>query len=98
MQSLVTLESIACGTPVITSDAFFNAAKSIVIETECGSVYDYQSPGDLAELIIDFVNNKTLYENFTTNCLKAREKYSFKMISEKWLDQMIKLTDQYSKI
>ena len=98
MQSLVTLESIACGTPVITSDAFFNAAKSIVIENECGSVYDYQSPRNLAELIINFVDNKILYENFTINCLKARERYSYKIICEKWLELMIKLTDQYSEI
>jgi glycosyltransferase involved in cell wall biosynthesis len=98
MQSLVTLESIACGTPVITSDAFFNAAKSMVIENECGSVYDYQSPKALAEVIINFAENKILYENIITNCLKARVKYSFKMISEKWLELMIKLTDQYSEI
>lgn len=96
MQSLVTLESIACGTPVITSDAFFNAAKSIVIENECGSVYNYQSPRDLAEVIIDFADNKTLYENFIINCLKARERYSIKIICEKWIDHMIKLTGQYS--
>lgn len=96
MQSLVTLESIACGTPVITSNAFFNAAKSIVIENECGSVYNYQSPRNLAELIIDFVDNTTLYENFTKNCLKAREGYSYKIICEKWLDLMIKLKNQYS--
>ena len=94
MQSLVTLESIACGTPVIASDAFYNAAKSIVIDNECGSVYNYQSPKALAEVIINLADNKTVYENFTTNCLKTRERYSYKIICEKWLEHMIKLTGQ----
>ena len=93
MQSLVTLESLACGTPIVTSDAFYNAAKNIVLENDCGVVFHHNSPTDLADKIINVVMDNVIYENFVNNCFNTREKYSYKLICQQWLNEMTTLVN-----
>jgi len=82
----VVLEAMACGLPVIVSDA--GGMKDFVQEGKNGFVFKQGSYLDLAEKIEIFLNDR--------NKLKIFGDYSLKLVKERFNNQI--LFDQYFKI
>jgi glycosyltransferase involved in cell wall biosynthesis len=85
-QSLVLLESIACGTPVLCADAPANAASAFIRSHECGDLYRYDDSGSLAEALLRLVRNRKRYRELCGNCLGVRDRFSLDSVTAQWLD------------
>ena len=86
---LTILEAVACGTPVIASD--IPANQHWVDEKLPVYIFDKDDSNNLAEKILEIVNNQTILENALEHGPKLiKEKYSFeneaKKIEKKYFD------------
>lgn len=81
------------GKPVITSDCL--SLKRIITETGAGFVYKYDSPDDLAKLIIKIKADKSLLEEAGMNGIKAvLEKYNWHYDSQRLAVMYIQLEQE----
>lgn len=80
-----------CGTPVISSDSPYNAAKIIVTTNKCGAVYDYRSVDDLSKQISNFIRDVNYYQQCVDNCNAIRDLYSDDVICQQGIREMKKL-------
>lgn len=72
--SLVTIEAMACGLPVITSE--YNGASGIVDSEIDGHIIRHPpSPGEIANAMVVYLTNKNLQE-FSARATKKAQKYS----------------------
>jgi glycosyltransferase involved in cell wall biosynthesis len=85
-QSLVALESIACGTPVVSADAPANAASHIVRRHGCGDLYAYDDPASLADALARAATRDERYRQWRANCIEARRLFSLEAVTARWLD------------
>jgi glycosyltransferase involved in cell wall biosynthesis len=84
-QSLVLLESIACGTPVLCADAPANAASPFVRSHGCGDTYRFDDPDGLTEAFLLLVKNRKRYRELRGNCLDIRDRFSLESVTDQWL-------------
>jgi glycosyltransferase involved in cell wall biosynthesis len=75
LQSIVTLESIACGTPTIVSDSNKSAAPEIV--SDCGLTFQHDNAHDLADKIVKVLSNRKLAKSMRSKSLKAAISHDF---------------------
>lgn len=73
----VILESMSCGTPVISTDVGDNK----LILKRCGLVVKSNDSIKLAKSINKALNSKRLYSKLVKNCYKDRNRYDWKKIS-----------------
>lgn len=79
----VLLESMACGTPVISTgvggvpDMIKNDVHGIIIPPKC--------PDSLCQAIIKLITNQDMWNAFSNNCRKESEKYHIDIIMNKWI-------------
>lgn len=85
-QSLVLLESLACGTPVLCADAPTNAASPFIRSHGCGDLYKFDDPDSLAEALIRLARDRKRYRVLCGNCLGVRDRFSLESITTQWLD------------
>jgi glycosyltransferase involved in cell wall biosynthesis len=85
-QSLVLLESIACGTPVLCADAPANAASPFIRAHGCGELYRYDEPSSLSEALLRLVRDQKRYREFCDDCLRIRHRFSLETVTAQWLD------------
>jgi glycosyltransferase involved in cell wall biosynthesis len=78
---MVTLESLASGTPVIGSNA--GGTPEILENGKFGLLFETQNADSLAEAITDFINNPTQFNS--VDLQKESEKYDHTLVCEKVL-------------
>jgi glycosyltransferase involved in cell wall biosynthesis len=88
--SLVSLEAMACGTPVVASKV--GGIPSIVKDGEDGLLVPPKSPGKLADAIIYLLENEDIRKKLGENARKRAGNYSWEKIAgmtEKVYEQVI---------
>lgn len=84
---MVLLETLACGTPVVSFDCP-TGPKEVVIHEENGLLIEDQNMDKLIEGINNMMTNEKLYEYCKSNALKSVEKFSVEEIGKQWLKLM----------
>jgi glycosyltransferase involved in cell wall biosynthesis len=82
---MVVIEAFACGVPVVTVRAKYNAAQGLV-EDSCGLVVDLGEK-EIAEGVEKILENENYYEEMAASALKRAEKYEWNTIFEQLLLQ-----------
>jgi glycosyltransferase involved in cell wall biosynthesis len=76
LQSIVTLEAMASGLPVIAVNAV--ALPELVKHKQNGYLFDINSPKHLASYIFNILSNKKLRQQMSEQSLKIIEKHDIK--------------------
>lgn len=80
----VTIEAMACGVPVVTSDA--GASPEINLDGQTGLVVPAGDSGGLAQAIVSLLQDKDLRQKMSAACRKrVLENYSYPVIVDKFL-------------
>lgn len=78
----VILESISCGTPIISS----NVGDNKIILKKKGLIFKKKNYKELSLKILKLLDDKKMYKSFKKQCLKDKENFSWQSISEKILE------------
>jgi glycosyltransferase involved in cell wall biosynthesis len=89
----IIIEALASGTPVICTNI---PPMSNLIE-KAGLTFTLNSPKDLSKKIIEFFQNKELYEKLKKNTLNVANKYSWSIIGKKYEKYIKKVIKNRSK-
>jgi N-acetylgalactosamine-N,N'-diacetylbacillosaminyl-diphospho-undecaprenol 4-alpha-N-acetylgalactosaminyltransferase len=81
----VLLESLACGTPVISYDCF-SGPNEIIKDKHNGLLVENQNKIKLTEAMNTMITNKELYLHCKTNAKISVESFALEHIGSKWLD------------
>ena len=84
---MVLLESLACGTPVISFDCL-SGPSEIIIDKQNGLLVENQNFNQLKEAINLFHENEILYNYCKKNSKKSIEKFSLENIGNQWLEYL----------
>lgn len=87
---MVAIESMACGTPVVASD--IEPLKSIIGDS--GMFFNPGNHLDLAEKVIEILNDKYLRNSLSENAAKRATNYTWNNISTQYLDLYQKLLEE----
>lgn len=83
--SIVTLEALACGVPVITVDDEKNAARELVREGVTGHIVSLGEK-ELSAAIVDILGDDARRRNMATQCAQAARDYDWDRLSERLLE------------
>lgn len=81
LESMTTLEAMACGCPILIADSKHNAAKFFVDGN--GYLFDPQDPKDLANKLYTLINNPNLLETMRKKSIQNVAAFSFEKSIEK---------------
>ena len=84
---MVLLESLACGTPVISFDCL-SGPSEIIVNKQNGLLVENQNFNQLKEAINLFHDNETLYNYCKQNSKKSIEKFSLENIGNQWFEYL----------
>ncbi len=84
---LTVIEANSCGLPVIAADS--PGLRDSVVDGKTGRLYPYGDIEKLAQIIIQFIQDKNLRESFVPNCIEWAKKFNW----ENSADNMIQLID-----
>jgi len=82
---MVLLESLACGTPVVSFDCF-SGPSEIIEDRVNGLLIENQNVTKLTEGINLMFEDKDLYANCKTNAVKSITKFSLENIGSQWME------------
>lgn len=82
---MVLIESLLCGTPVVSFDCEFGP-NEIIQDKINGLLVENQNQNQLIKAMNLWVHDEVLYEYCKANSVKSVTKFSQKVISEKWLN------------
>lgn len=85
---LTVIESNACGTPVIAANS--PGLRDSVVNGKTGMLYDYGNCQQLAEKIIQLIEQYELRQEFSVNCLEWAKKFTW----EESANRMMKLIEE----
>lgn len=80
--SLVALESLACGTPVISSNR--GGLPEVVTQNQTGYLYDLKDLTNMAASAIKLLRDQTLWQKFSHNALSSSQKFHQSKIIPKY--------------
>ncbi|MNK41044.1 4-alpha-N-acetylgalactosaminyltransferase [compost metagenome] len=83
----VILESLACGTPVVSFDCFTGPSE-IINDRENGLLIENQNIEKLTEGINLMFRDKKLYDHCKENATESIEKFSLETIGKQWLQYL----------
>jgi len=84
---MVLLESLVCGTPIVSFDCKTGPSEIIEDRTN-GLLVENQNIDKLIENMNLFITDKALYQNCKRNTLQSAKKYSVDTIGKQWLELM----------
>jgi len=76
LESMTTLEAMACGCPILIADSNYSAAKFFVHDN--GYLFHPHDPKDLAEKLYQLSKNPTLLDTMSKKSIEYSINYSFK--------------------
>lgn len=85
--SMVLVESLACGTPVVSYDCK-NGPNEIIVSRNNGLLVENQNETKLCEAMNEMVEDLVLYENCKQNARKSVARFSLERIGEQWISLM----------
>lgn len=85
--SMVLVESLACGTPVVSYDCK-NGPNEIIVSRNNGLLVENQNETKLFEAMNEMVEDLVLYENCKQNARKSVARFSLERIGEQWISLM----------
>lgn len=83
----VLLESLACGTPVVSFDCK-SGPSEIVIHQKNGLLVENQNQKKMIEAMNEMALNEELYNNCKANAKASVQQFSIDMIGRQWLELM----------
>lgn len=89
---MVLLESLACGTPVVSFDCFTGPSE-IIIHKENGLLIEDQNVEELTKGINVMYEDKELYERCRQNAKASIAKFSLNTIGDQWME-FLKIQNQ----
>lgn len=84
---MVLLESLACGTPIVSFNCKTGPSE-IIEDKQNGLLVENQNIDELIDSMNLFINDKQLYQYCKSNTLQSAEKYSINEIGKQWLELM----------
>ena len=80
--SLVSIEAIACGLPLVATDVPGN--EDIVRDNECGLIVKNRNPHDMARGLYQLLNNPDLRESFAQKALHGSRNYDWNEVANQY--------------
>ncbi len=84
------IEAMALGLPVISTDHPSKGASDLIMDSENGFLVDVGSSTQMAEKMIQLIENKELYNKISNNAVKIKETLEVNKITNQWLDYIKK--------
>ena len=82
--SSTILESMACKTPIITSNVGGNI--ELIQDCESGFLVSPTNPEMYVQKIIELISDSSLQKKFSTSCYDTVKKYDWEIVGKKYLD------------
>jgi len=79
---VVILEGLAAGKPIIASDV--GGIKDVIKDDWNGFLVEQKNPDQIAEKVLELINNEELRIRFSKAALETAKKYDWKIIGEKY--------------
>ncbi len=92
--SLVLLEAMACGLPIVGTPV--SVVPDIIAEWHNGYLVPYRDPEAIAEAVVRMYSAGEL-DNFSTRSLDAAKNYSWGVVAEKYLNVFRSVIQHYEK-
>jgi len=89
--SLVSIEAIACGLPLVVTNVPGN--EDIVQENDCGLIVESKNPGDMARGLHTLLFNTEKHETFSKKALASAQNYDWLQIAERYCDVYSRITN-----
>ncbi|MFQ5644614.1 MAG: glycosyltransferase family 4 protein [Thiogranum sp.] len=89
--SLVSIEAIACGLPLVVTNVPGN--EDIVQENDCGLIVESKNPDDMARGLHTLLSNKEMREAFGKKALVSARSYDWLKIAERYCDVYARITN-----
>jgi glycosyltransferase involved in cell wall biosynthesis len=86
---MVLLESLACGTPIISWD-YASGPKEIISNKQNGLLIENQDTDKLIEAMNLFVSDNNLYLQYKENAVSSVKQFSLETIGNEWLNHLKK--------
>jgi N-acetylgalactosamine-N,N'-diacetylbacillosaminyl-diphospho-undecaprenol 4-alpha-N-acetylgalactosaminyltransferase len=86
---MVLLESLACGTPIISWD-YASGPKEIITNKQNGLLIENQETDKLIEAMNLFVSDNNLYLQCKENAVSSVKQFSLETIGNEWLNHLKK--------
>ena len=80
---MVIIESLQLGVPVVSVDCK-SGPSEVINHKENGLLVDNHNPIALADAFNEFIENEKLYNHCKQQAKQSIEKFSIKILSEKW--------------
>lgn len=90
---LIFLEAMACGLPVIAA----NAGASPEVVGDAGLLSNPRNSEDLADKIIELINNKELYEKLKEKGLERAKQFTWERTAEQYYEIYMKVLEDRDK-
>ncbi len=88
--SLTCLEAMACGKPVVATRC--GGPEEIVIDGETGFLVDTNNPDELANAVLELINDKGLRNKISVNALERIRKFDIPNFVDQVQDLYLKIT------
>ncbi len=89
---IIVLEAMALGKPVVVTD--LAGVREAIRDGENGLIVEVDNPNELANTIIDLLNNPSLREEIGNNAILCAKQFSYSEISKKLSDLYLKTLER----
>jgi len=88
---IIVLEAMALGKPVVVTD--LAGVREAIRDGENGFIIEIDNPNELANTVIDLLNNQSMREEIGNNAILCAKRFSYSEISKKLSDLYLKTVE-----